>query len=122
MDVDEGVDFIHVSATMTREGMKEMFNGAFIQLASAIKKAVDVPIICVGAVKTIDRAEEILVQRDADLVALGRALVADPGLFTKTLNDQEAEIVECLNCWKCGRSIGDDDGNGMKCAQNPDLP
>jgi len=120
--VDKGVDFIHVSAGMTEKGVQEMYNGAFVKLSSEIKKVVNVPVICVGAIKNMVRAEQILSEGSADLVALGRALVADPELVNKSFNGEEEDIVECLDCWECISTMGDDNGDGMQCSQNPDLP
>ena len=119
---DEGIDFIDATAEVTPEGMEEMFKGTFLQLASAIKDAVTVPVICVGAIKSVERIEEILAQDQADLVAVCRALIADTELVAKTLNGKEEDIVECLDCFDCGTTLGDDDGDGMRCPQNPDLP
>jgi 2,4-dienoyl-CoA reductase-like NADH-dependent reductase (Old Yellow Enzyme family) len=120
--VDEGIDFIDVSAEMTPEGVDEMFKGRFISFASSIKDVVNVPVICVGAIKSLERIEEILEQGHADMVALCRALIADPELVTKTLNGKAEDITECVDCFECGISIGEDDGDGMTCPQNPDLP
>ena len=53
---------------------------------------------------------------------LCRALIADPELVTKTLNGKAEDIAECVDCFECGISIGEDDGDGMTCPQNPDLP
>lgn len=119
---DRGMDYIHVSGGTTRKGMEELAKGTFTQLAGAIRAEVDVPVICVGAIRTLDRAEEILSKGQADLVAIGRALVADPGMVHKFLKGQDDEVVECVECWGCLHSMGDDDGHGMECAQNPDLP
>ena len=55
-------------------------------------------------------------------MAIGRALVADPRMIKKALNDKEPEIVECIDCWECFATMSDDNGQGMKCPQNPDLP
>lgn len=120
--VEKGVDFVHVSATMTPRGIRAMNKGAFVQLASRIKEAVDVPVICVGAIRELGQAEEIVAKGSADLVAIGRALVADPELIGKATNGKDTEIIECLDCWECIATIFDDDGNGMKCPQNPVLP
>lgn len=120
--VERGVDFVHVSATMTLEGIGEMNRGAFVRLASLIKESVDVPVICVGAIRDLGQAEEIVTEGSADLVAIGRALVADPELISKGINGKDAEITECLDCWECTTAIFDDDRNGMECPQNPDLP
>lgn len=120
--VDKGMDFIHVSAGMTQKGIEALFAGEFVKLSAAIKAAVKVPVICVGAVKSLDRAEEILSQGSADLVAMGRALVADPGMVNKSLTGKENDIVECMDCFGCITTMGDDNGVGMQCPQNSDLP
>jgi 2,4-dienoyl-CoA reductase-like NADH-dependent reductase (Old Yellow Enzyme family) len=120
--VDKGADFIHVSAGMTQKGIEEMYNGTFVKLAAAIKKIADVPVICVGAIKTLERAEEILSAGDADLVAMGRALVADPGLVNKSFKGETRDVIDCIDCWQCITTMGDDTGHGMECTQNPDLP
>lgn len=120
--VCHGVDFVHVSATATRKGLEEMNKGSFIQLASVIKKVVDVPVIGVGAIRELSKADAIIEKGDADLVAIGRALVADPELIAKTLRGEENNIVECLDCWDCISTMNDMSGDGMKCPQNPELP
>jgi len=120
--VDEGIDFIDVSAEMTLEGVDEMFKGRFILFASSIKDVVNVPVICVGGIRSLERIEGILEQGHADMVALCRALIADPELITKTLNGKAEDITECADCFECGISIGEDDGDGMTCSQNPNLP
>ena len=102
--------------------MEELAKGTFTHLASAIRAEVDVPVICVGAIQTLDRAEAILSQGHADLVAIGRALVADPEMINKFLNGKDDDVLECVECWECYYSMADDDRNGMECAQNPDLP
>jgi 2,4-dienoyl-CoA reductase-like NADH-dependent reductase (Old Yellow Enzyme family) len=124
--VDYGSDFIHVSAGISAVEWeirnREMEKGTFIQLAASIKEVVDVPVICVGAITGLKQAEGIIAKGDADLVAMGRALIADPRLIIKTLKNQVDTIVECANCRNCYQTIMDDDGNGMECSQNPDLP
>jgi 2,4-dienoyl-CoA reductase-like NADH-dependent reductase (Old Yellow Enzyme family) len=120
--VTAGADFIHVSATLTPQGMNEMYAGGFVKLSAAIKEVVDVPVICVGAVKNLQKAEEILAAGAADLVAVGRAMVADPALVNKSFKGNEQDVMECLDCWECFSTMSDDDGSGMKCPQNTDLP
>jgi len=119
---DKGMDFIHVSAIMNEKGIEELFAGKFVKLAAGIKNAVNVPVICVGAIKTLDRAEEILSEGSADLIAIGRALVADPDMVNKSLAGKHDDVVECVDCFGCFTTLGDDNGNGMECTQNPDLP
>jgi NADPH2 dehydrogenase len=52
--------------------------GSFIPLAEEIKKAVNVPVIGVGGVTDPRFADEVIRQGKVDLVAVGRALLADP--------------------------------------------
>ena len=124
--VANGADFIDVSAGVSAVEWeirsKKIANGTYLELASAIKKAVDVPVICVGGICSLDRADRILSKGLADLVAMGRAFIADPELISKTLDGKESSIVECINCRYCFQTMMDDDGNGMECSQNVDLP
>lgn len=49
------------------------------RFAEAIRKAVNVPVIGVGGVKTPEFANNIIREGKVDLVAVGRAMVANPG-------------------------------------------
>ena len=70
-------------------------------LAEAVKKAVKKPVSCVGAISDPDVMEELLETGKADLVALGRALVADPDLPNKIRDGRTDEIRRCLRCYSC---------------------
>jgi 2,4-dienoyl-CoA reductase-like NADH-dependent reductase (Old Yellow Enzyme family) len=119
---EKGMDFIHVSARMNEKGVEEMFAGTFVRFSAAIRKEVNAPVICVGAIKNLERAEEILSEGSADLVAIGRALVADPDMVNKSLAGNHGDMVECVDCFGCFMTMSDDNGNGMECTQNSDLP
>jgi len=115
-------DYIDVSAGTPASGQRrydEMEKGAYVRLAGEIKKEVDVPVICVGWITGLDRAEEILSEGTVDLVAIGRALVADHDLLKKYYDGRLDEIVECIHCGVCLKSIFDNEP--MACTQNPDL-
>lgn len=75
--------------------------GVNVYLAEAVKKAVKKPVSCVGAISDPDKMEEILENGQADLVALGRALVADPDLPNKIRDGKTDEIRRCLRCYSC---------------------
>ncbi len=92
-------------------------DGCNVRLAAAVKKAVSKPVSCVGALGDPDQMEEILASGQADLIALGRGLVADPYLPTKVLENRPQDIRRCLRCYTC-------QGQMMKtrnivCAVNP---
>ena len=122
MMLDHSADFINVSAGTPASGPKrheEMEEGTYVRLAGEVKQVVNVPVICVGWVTGLDRAEEILVDGTADLVAICRALIADHDLLKKYYEGRVGEVVECIHCGECLESIFDDDP--MRCPQNPDL-
>ncbi|HHW57141.1 MAG TPA: FAD-dependent oxidoreductase [Clostridia bacterium] len=68
------------------------------EYASKIKKELDIPVIAVGRINSPELAEEILSSDKADLVALGRPLVADPLFIEKAVSGRTKEIRRCLAC------------------------
>ncbi|MDR1574077.1 MAG: FAD-dependent oxidoreductase [Clostridiales Family XIII bacterium] len=118
-DIDEGVelakllapkaDLLHVSAGVhddpdtTVITHPSMFHehGCNVWLAERVKKAVDVPVVTIGGLNDPEQMEEILASGKADVVALGRALTADPFLPTKAAAGREDEIVKCIRCFLC---------------------
>lgn len=75
--------------------------GTFVHLAEAIKKKVTIPVVAVGRINTPDIAEALLVKGKADLVAIGRQLIADPFWPNKVAAGQIEDIVPCLSCNVC---------------------
>lgn len=59
--------------------------GFFIPQASAVKRAVDMPVIGVGGIKTPEEADEIIRSGKVDLVAIGRAILSDPEWASKAV-------------------------------------
>ena len=57
-----------------------------------------IPVITVGRINHPALAEEIVAQGKADLVAMGRALLADPYLPIKAFEGREEEIRSCIGC------------------------
>lgn len=92
--------------------------GCFADLASAIRAAVKVPVIAVGKIATAAVAESILQQGKADLVALGRSLIADPDWPHKVAAGREGQIAPCL--WDNEGCLRDsiDQGLPIRCIQN----
>ena len=72
--------------------------GVHLHLSAAIKGAVSIPVIGVGRITTPEFAERALAEGRADLVALGRALVADPEWPQKALEGNIDDIRPCLGC------------------------
>jgi 2,4-dienoyl-CoA reductase-like NADH-dependent reductase (Old Yellow Enzyme family) len=95
--------------------------GCFADLAAAIRAGVDVPVIAVGKIGTRKIAECILQEGKADLVALGRPLIADPDWPRKLAEGRDEEIVGCL--WDNAGCLRDSIHRGLpiRCIQNPDV-
>jgi 2,4-dienoyl-CoA reductase-like NADH-dependent reductase (Old Yellow Enzyme family)/thioredoxin reductase len=75
--------------------------GTFAHLAEAIKKKVKIPVVAVGKINTPEIAEALLTEGKADLVAIGRQLIADPLWPKKVATGQVENIVPCLSCNIC---------------------
>lgn len=120
-----GVDCMDVSAgtsdsppSSTQPGPQAPL-GAFADLAMTIRAGVKVPVIAVGKIATREVAEAILWEGKADLVALGRPLIADPDWPRKLAEGRDEEIVPCL--WDNVGCLRDSisQGKPIRCIQNP---
>lgn len=81
--------------------------GAFVYLASEIKKVVDLPVFTIGRINDPVRAEEVLAGGQADMVGMFRGLVADPELVKKTREGRTDDIRRCIGCCEgCTSHLG----------------
>jgi len=98
-----GVDYLHVSA-----GLQETIGdfiapvyspaGVLVPLAGVIRSVVNVPVMAVGGIHDPAKAEEALAQGKADLIAVGRALIADPDMPAKIEAGKPETIRLCVRC------------------------
>jgi 2,4-dienoyl-CoA reductase-like NADH-dependent reductase (Old Yellow Enzyme family)/thioredoxin reductase/putative sterol carrier protein len=95
--------------------------GVFAEAAGKVKSTLerDTPVCVVGRINTQGSAEQILQEGKADLVALGRALIADPDFPKKTAEGRSEEIRPCIACNACLNQIMTE--QPVACAVNPDL-
>lgn len=75
--------------------------GCVVYLAEAIKRHVNVPVIAVGRINTPALGDQILRENRADLVAMGRSLIADPDLPKKAREGRREDIRICTACREC---------------------
>ncbi len=99
----KGCAYLHVSAGVygSRElTIPSMYSkhGCFVHLARAVKRVVSIPVVTVGRIKDPKLGEEILKDKKADVIAMGRALLADPYLPQKACQGRFSEIRPCLGC------------------------
>jgi 2,4-dienoyl-CoA reductase-like NADH-dependent reductase (Old Yellow Enzyme family) len=102
--VGAGADVISVAAgtysSMYRMATKmELGEGVHVYLATAIRDAVNVPVICSDNIRNLVYANNIISEKKADLVAICRPQVADPLFIKKSLNNKlYNECNDCSNC------------------------
>ena len=125
---DAGVDAIHVSvgfgAPVKTRGFIPSVSpmrapqGCIVHLAENIKKKVSIPVIAVNKIRDLDYAEKILQERKADLIGLGRPLIADPELPKKAAEGKLNDIIPCIYCQRCIQSVLEKDEPAW-CTVNP---
>lgn len=76
----------------------EVPRGVFSYLARGIRERVGVPVISSHRINDPFVAREILADRVCDMVAMGRALIADPWLPEKARSGREEDIMHCVAC------------------------
>lgn len=79
--------------------------GAFVPLTERVKQAVHIPVTAANRISDPFVAERILAEGRADLIGMGRALLADPELPSKAREGRSDEIVPCLACSNCLSSM-----------------
>lgn len=91
--------------------------GCNVYLAAAIKEVVTKPVSCVGAIANPEHCEEIIASGKADIIEMGRALIADPYFPKKAYANNASDITPCLRCFVClGECVGN---NTIRCSVNP---
>lgn len=91
--------------------------GVNVYLSAEIKKHVKSPVACVGSLQDPAHMEEIIASGQADMVEIGRALVADPYIAKKALCGRADDINPCLRCYECFGATGQLEM--IKCTVNP---
>jgi 2,4-dienoyl-CoA reductase-like NADH-dependent reductase (Old Yellow Enzyme family) len=120
-----GADYLHVSAGVygSRQlTIPSMYveHGCFIHLAAAVKRTVAIPVVAVGRIKRPEMAEGILRDGKADMVALGRSLLADPQWPNKVKRGALRSIRPCIGCCLgCIHAVFQLEPGG--CVVNPDV-
>lgn len=105
-----GVDIVQVSAgnDATPEWICQpmfMEKGCLVPFAERIRRETALPVMAVGRINEPLIAEEILASGRADLVCLGRGLLADPELPKKARRGELEDIRRCIACNTCMESI-----------------
>jgi 2,4-dienoyl-CoA reductase-like NADH-dependent reductase (Old Yellow Enzyme family)/thioredoxin reductase len=92
--------------------------GFLVPLAEQVKKLTNVPVIAVGRLD-LELGERILEEGKADLIAIGRRLLADPNLPNKVAEGRLDEVIPCIACMECIERLAvAGGGEGVTCTIN----
>ncbi len=86
-------------------------------LAEGLKKAVTIPVIAVGRI-TPEAGEKMLEEGKADLISIGKGLIADPDLPNKIAAGNLEDIRPCIICINCLDDTYSLDVKGIRCQVN----
>jgi 2,4-dienoyl-CoA reductase-like NADH-dependent reductase (Old Yellow Enzyme family)/thioredoxin reductase len=123
--IQDEVDCIHVSSGIIADPATVPYfhpptylpYGPSAQYAARIKAAVNIPVTNVGAFVDPAVAEQILQDGKADIIAMGRGLIADPTFPSKVLGGRKDEIIPCVRCNSCLGNVAR--FLPLRCAVNP---
>ncbi len=117
-----GADAIHVSAYANpasgaafTEAPLVHRRGGYLAFAASIKARLAIPVIAVGRIEP-EIAEQVIARGDADFIAMGRKLLADPELPNKLQRGEPETIRPCIYCYTCVSRIFVNDH--VRCAVN----
>lgn len=122
--VQAGADALHVSLGLGWTSFDKVIDpmsapeGWRLPYARRIRAATGVPVIAVGQIRLPATAERAVAEGDADLIALGRTLLADPAWASKAEAGQADSIRPCTSCNYCVTMSSGPHGV-IGCAENP---
>lgn len=122
--VAAGADALHVSLGLGWTGLDKVIDpmstpeGWRLPYARRLREASGVPVIAVGQIRLPATADRAVREGDADLIALGRPLLADPQWAAKARDGRPDSIRPCTSCNYCV-TMGSGPHGVIGCAENP---
>jgi 2,4-dienoyl-CoA reductase-like NADH-dependent reductase (Old Yellow Enzyme family)/thioredoxin reductase len=92
-------------------------NAHNIERAAKIKKAINIPVTGMNSIMNLEMADKFLSEGKADMIAMARAILADPEIVNKTYRGKLDDIRPCLRCGSCTQRTGN--FYPVRCAVNP---
>jgi 2,4-dienoyl-CoA reductase-like NADH-dependent reductase (Old Yellow Enzyme family)/thioredoxin reductase len=125
--IEDKIDLLHVSAGILADPkvIPHMIQPTYwpheynVHYAEDFKKALNVPIATVGSITTMEEANRIVEEGKADIVAMARAILADPEIVNKARRGRAEDVRPCLRCHTCNRLTAA--FYPIRCAVNPVL-
>ena len=125
--IEDKIDLLHVSSGMlnTPQSAQYLIQPTYlphchnVHYAERLKKDLSVPIVTVGCISDMQTADDIISEGKADMVAMARAIMADPEIVNKTRRGYNREVRPCLRCNMCTSMTSD--CRPIRCTVNPVL-
>ena len=125
--IEDQIDLLHVSAGILGhpKTVPQMIQPTYlphaynVHRAETLKKALNIPIVTVGSISDMETADGIIAEGKADIVAMARAIFADPEIVNKTRHGQVDDVRPCLRCFHCNKLTRH--FYPIRCAVNPIL-
>ena len=122
----EEVDVFNVSAALNQSLQFQIDSNCYPDgwrsyMARAVKEKYGKPVITMGNIRSPKVANDILERGDADLIGIGRGLIADPDWVNKAEFGTEDDIRKCISCniGCAGNRIGNN--RPIRCTVNPSV-
>ncbi|MEK5442535.1 oxidoreductase [Fredinandcohnia sp. FSL W7-1320] len=121
---EAGIDYITVTAGIYESGDEQcqslyIGRGYNVHLATEVKQIVNIPVATVGSINDPNLAGQILRDKKADIISMGRQLIADPQTVNKIAKGTPEDIRLCVRCNDCqGRLV---ENRVITCAINPEV-
>jgi 2,4-dienoyl-CoA reductase-like NADH-dependent reductase (Old Yellow Enzyme family)/thioredoxin reductase len=125
---EAGVDLIHVSAGINESPLMQLKvvpmmdtpRGWLLPVSGRVKKRVNIPVIAVSRINSPEVAEQAVAERKADMIAVGRGLIADPHWVRKAAEGNSQQIRKCIACNQgCMERLIQE--KQITCIYNPDV-
>ncbi|MEA4853016.1 MAG: FAD-dependent oxidoreductase [Christensenella sp.] len=120
---EQGVDVLNVSVgtygTPVVVAPMQFPHGWIVEFSEKVKQVVKIPVITVNRITDPMMANQIIEMGRADIVAMGRASLADPEFPNKAKCGNVEDIRSCIGCIVCDNSLVR--GGHVRCSVNPVL-
>jgi 2,4-dienoyl-CoA reductase-like NADH-dependent reductase (Old Yellow Enzyme family) len=119
LEISQGLRGSGYKETEFKTKINTLDREAYYRCWSAeIEKEVDVPVMLVGGLRTFDLMEEIVQNKEADLISLSRPFIRNPS-FINDWKRGDRHRAECISCNKCLEGLRN--GEKLHCVQHKDL-
>jgi 2,4-dienoyl-CoA reductase-like NADH-dependent reductase (Old Yellow Enzyme family) len=121
--IDEaGIDAIEISSgigtpvrIIRRDAPEDVY---FRERTAVVKRAVSVPVMMVGGIRSLEMAGDIVKSGDADLISMSRPFIREPGLIARWQRGDTARAT-CISCNKCFSVLAR--GKPLECGEDRHL-